>query len=593
MAKRNILETFQDASTKQLVTRIVGEYLKPYIPTLFFGLFCMMLTAAATALLAHQMEPVIDKVFDSLDRSMIWVVAAQVFCIFVLKGASSYGATLAMTRMGEGIVSDMRKQMFAHAIKADLSFFQNTPTGELLSRFTTDVTMLHHVVSSIITRMVRDFFSLIFLVIVMFQKDWFLSLCIFIIFPLAYYPVLKLGQKMRRSSGNVQQHLAKFTTQISQIFYGIRVIKSYSTEDLEIGHVNKMIDTIYQYIIKMTRNRAATNPIMEVFAGFAIVSVIAYGGFSVMEGLQTKGSFFSFITAVLLAYEPLKRIANLNADLQEKLAAAIRVFQVIDIQSDIYTKSPAQPLTHVKGTIQFKDVCFGYEEDHPVLHSISLTIPAGKTAALVGPSGGGKSTILNMIPRFYDTTQGVIEIDGHNIKEVDLKSLRDHIALVSQEVFLFDDTIARNIAYGCASAREEDIISAAQAAAAHEFIEKLPQGYETVIGEQGIRLSGGQRQRIAIARAMLKNAPILLLDEATSALDTTSEKKIQDALENLLKDRTTLLIAHRLSTVQHADIIFVISQGQVLAQGQHQELLSTCELYASLCKTTLQERPRA
>ncbi|MBL4647338.1 MAG: ABC transporter ATP-binding protein, partial [Gammaproteobacteria bacterium] len=388
--------------------------------------------------------------------------------------------------------------------------------------------------------------------------------------------------------GSVQEELAQFTQMISQFFSGARLIKSYGTEHLEKKRAHILIDKILTLVMKMTRQRSLTHPIMETLGGVAIVIVITYGGMQVIAGHQTSGAFFAFITALLLAYEPLKRLANLNAELQERLAGSTRVFEFLDIKPEILNHQNAGSLKDVKGSVSFEDVTFQYNADIAVLKKINFEIPAGKTIALVGPSGSGKSTLMNLIPRFYEPLQGRITIDGKNIQDVTLDSLRQSIALVSQDIMLFDDTIRGNIAYGCQWEREEDIVNAAKAAAAHDFIQNLPQKYDTPVGENGVLLSGGQRQRIALARAFLKNAPILLMDEATSALDTQSEQVIQKALKTLMKGRTTLIIAHRLSTVRDADLIYVLDQGKIVSVGPHEKLLETCDLYAHLCRSQMQ-----
>lgn len=590
MAKRSLLDTFQDPSTRALVHRIMRDHMAPYRWVLAGSLICMMLTAAATALLAAHMEAVIDQMFDSTDRCMVWIVGAQVLGIFILKGCAAYAGLVSMTRAGEGAVRDMRRIMVARVLAADLYFFDKMPTGDLLTRFSSDVAALRHIVGNTLTGLVRDFFTLIFLVCVMVQKDAWLSLVILGSFPLAYYPVVLLGRKTRRSSASLQEHLARFVTQMTQVIQEIRIVKAYGAQARELDHADRLLDETLHHVMKMTRNRAASTPIMEIFTGLAVVGVITYGGLSVMEGTQTKGAFFAFITALILSYEPLRRLANLNAELQERLASAVRVFEIMDIRPQICDGPQASPLPPVKGEIHFQDVSFSYVSDHPILKALNLHIPAGKTAALVGPSGGGKSTILNLIPRFYEPDSGQISIDGHPIASVTLDTLRAQVGLVSQEVSLFDETIAYNIAYGAPDASHEQIVAAAQAAGAHDFIIALPQGYETTIGEQGAFLSGGQRQRLTIARAMLKDAPILLLDEATSALDNTSEQQVQQAIAALSRGRTTLIIAHRLSTVQDADIIFVIAHGAVVAQGTHAQLLEGCDLYASLCQTEFRTR---
>lgn len=584
MADLSHLKWTQDSSTFYLAKRLVREYLKPYVRILALGLVCMVVGAAATALLAKQMQPIIDDVFIGKDSQMLLLVAFQVFVLFIFKGLSGYFQDIAMTKVGESIVADMRKQLIDHIIRADLAFYHNTHTGELLSRFTTDVNALHRVINRTITGLIKDFLTLIFLVLVMFHTDWILSSFAFFAFPLAFYPVIKIGKSIRKSAGSVQQEMAEFSILLSQVFQGARLIKSYGMQQRENGRASELITTIFNFVMKTTRSKSAIHPIMEILGGVAIVVVICYGGMQVIEGNQTSGAFFSFITALLLAYEPMKRLASLNTELQEKLAAATRVFAILSVEPQIKDAPDAKVLTQIKGAIEFKNVSFAYNKSIPVLNEISLKVAPSQTVALVGASGSGKSTIMNLIPRFYEAEAGAVLVDGHDIRTVTMESLRAASALVSQEVTLFDDTVRGNIAYGKPDATEAEIIQAAQGAAAHEFITQLPDGYDTFVGEQGIKLSGGQRQRIAIARAMLKDAPILLLDEATSALDSESEQQVQQALQTLMKGKTTLIIAHRLSTVIDADIIYVIDKGEVIGAGTHEELLKHNKKYERLCK---------
>ena len=361
-------------------------------------------------------------------------------------------------------------------------------------------------------------------------------------------------------------------------------MKSYAMESYEKKRAKDVIELLLKLVVKAQRIKSMSSPIMETLGGMAIVIVISYGGLQVINGNNTAGAFFSFIAALLMAYEPIKRLAKLNANMQEGLAATVRVFDVLDQRPKIQNIKNAKPLMLTKGGIHFDHVTFAYTTDKVILEDITLDIPAGKTVALVGHSGSGKSTLLNLIPRFYDTTEGVLTLDGQNIRDVTLESLRQNIGLVSQEITLFDDTIKANILYGKMNASDKEVIAAAKSAAAHDFISKLPDGYNTMIGESGIRLSGGQRQRLAIARAMLKNAPILLLDEATSSLDTKSEKQVQKALNNLMKGRTCLVIAHRLSTIQEADVIYVMDHGKIVEEGTHAGLLAKKGIYAELSK---------
>jgi len=553
----------------------------------------MGLVAAATAASAWLLEPVIDKIFAEKNEDMLWPIGLAVLATFAVKGAANYGQAVLMSVVGQRILTDMQIRLYAHLMRMDIAFFHANSTGRLISRFTNDINSMRMAVSNAMTSFGKDSLSLIFLVGVMFEKEWRLALIAFLVLPAAVIPIARLGKRMRKVSANTQVQVGTFMTILEQTFHGIRHVKAYGMAEYEKKRVSGLANDIYHLIIKASRTRAMSSPIMETLAGAAITLVIVYGGYRVIEGGTTQGQFFAFIAAALMAYEPAKRLANLNTNLQEGLAGADRLFQVFDTEPTIVDAPNATELQIKGGMIEAKNVSFAYDEaDKSALTDISLTVAAGKTVALVGPSGAGKSTILNLIPRFYDLDAGTIAIDGQEISKVTMESLRHNLALVSQEITLFDDTVQANIAYGRKDATEEEIIEAAKNAAAHDFITELPNGYDTMVGEQGVKLSGGQRQRLAIARAMLKNAPILLLDEATSALDTESERKVQAALNKLMENRTTLVIAHRLSTVVDADVIYVIDDGRILEQGTHAELLTKKGAYANLYALQFAEEER-
>jgi len=542
----------------------------------------MALVAASTATSAWLMKPVINDVFFEKNESLLWIISGAVFATFTIKGIANYGQSILMSYVGQRIITDTQHRLYAHLTCMELGFFHNMPTGNLISRFTIDINMMRVAVSNALTGFGKDFLSIIGLIGVMFWQDWKLAILAFIIFPIAVIPIVRLGKRMRKVTVNTQEEMGQFTTLLEQTFQGIRVVKSYCMEEYERTRIRIIAERIFTLVFKASRVRALSSPIMESLGGVAITMVIAYGGHQVIHDNMDPGSFFSFITALLLAYEPMKRLANLNASLQEGLASAERLFQLMDRQPTIVDEPNSQLLNISGGRIRFENICFSYVTTKATLSGINFDVPAGKTVALVGPSGAGKSTILNLIPRFYDVDKGVITIDGTDIRDTTLKSLRRSMALVSQEITLFDDTIRANIAYGQKGASEDEIIQAAKNAAAHDFIVNMPEGYDTYVGESGTKISGGQRQRIAIARAMLKNAPILLLDEATSALDTESERSVQVALRRLMQGRTTLVIAHRLSTVIDADLIHVIDNGTVAESGSHKELIDKDGIYARL-----------
>jgi ATP-binding cassette, subfamily B, bacterial MsbA len=569
-------------TTRALVRRLLTDHLRPHAAWAVAGILTMGLAAAATAANAWLMEPVLDDVFVRRDVTMLYLVPAAVVLAALAKGGATYAQAMIMTRIGQRIIADLQIQLFGHLMRADLSFFHDTPTGSLISRFTNDVAMLRGAVTQALTGIAKDMLTVVFLVALMFYQDWRLAILAFFVFPVAILPIVKIGKRMRKVSTNTQAEIGTLATLLDETFQGVRHVKAYGMEGHEAKRAASVIENLYALTMKGTRTRAASHPIMETLGSVAIALTILYGGSQVISGATTPGVFFSFITALLLAYQPVKNLANLNANLQEGLAAAARVFAMLDRQASIQDRPGAKPLPAGPGDIRFDNVDFRYAPDVPALSGVTLTVPAGKTAALVGPSGGGKSTLLNLIPRFYDVENGRVTIDGHDVRDVTLASLRARIALVSQEVSLFHDTIRANIAYGRPTASDAELRQAAALAGAAEFIEAMPQGYDTVVGERGAKLSGGQRQRVAIARALLKNAPILLLDEATSALDSESERAVQSALSTLMQGRTTLIIAHRLSTVIDADVIYVVDGGRIVEQGRHAELLARGRAYARL-----------
>jgi len=487
-----------------------------------------------------------------------------------------------MSFVGLRIIADNQNRLFAHLTRMDIGFFHDNSTGRLISRFTVDINQMRVAVSNALTGFGKDLLSLIGLVTLMFVMDWQLAAISIFIFPMAALPILRLGRRMRKVTVNTQEEMGLFTTLLEQTFQGIRVVKAYAMEGYEKSRISEIVERVFGLNMKSARTRALSSPIMETLGGVAVCIVIVYGGHRVIDGATTSGAFFAFIAALLNAYEPMKRLANLNASLQEGLAGAQRLFALLDTEPAILEKPDAQELSTVEGRIQLEDVHFSYGPGNPALSGVSLEVPAGKRIALVGASGAGKSTILNLIPRFYDVCEGRVTIDGADVRDVTFASLYANVSLVSQEITLFDDTVRANIAYGRAGAEEAEIIEAAKNAAAHDFIVDLPNGYDTIVGEQGVKVSGGQRQRLAIARAMLKNAPVLLLDEATSALDTESERQVQAALDKLMAGRTTLVIAHRLSTVTKADLIYVIDSGCVIEQGTHVELMARGGAYQRL-----------
>tara|TARA_B100001105_G_scaffold158575_2_gene127439 strand:- start:2258 stop:4033 length:1776 start_codon:yes stop_codon:yes gene_type:complete len=576
------INKIQKSKTLPLVKRLFNDYVRSYKFYIAMAVICMVFAAATTAANAWIMQPVLDDVFLDKNKDMLMILPIAVLIIAIVRGFSEFGQSVLMLLVGQRTIGDIQKDMYASLMKADLSFFHNNPSGNLVARFISDVNRLRHSVTTTLTGIAKDTLTLIFLVALMFYRDWELASIAFLIFPLAIYPITRIGKMMRKISAATQNKIGEFSTLLNQTFQGSRQVKAYGMEGYEGERARDYIDEITRLIFKSSRRSTILRPIMEALGGIAVAGVVLYGGIKVIDGETTPGTFFSFLTAFFLAYRPLKSLAGLNTVLQDGLASAERLFRILDIEPKIQDRDNSKTIENVKGTIEFKNVEFAYENKDYILKKISLLIPRGKKIALVGPSGAGKSTILNLIPRFFEVEKGQVEIDGIDIKEIKIGSLRSSMALVSQEINLFDDTIRSNIAYGKLDSSEEEIIAAAKKSASHDFITKLPNGYNTTVGEHGVKLSGGQRQRIAIARAMLKNAPILLLDEATSSLDTESERYVQEALLELMKNRTTLVIAHRLSTVINADTIYVIDSGKIAESGTHFELLKNEGVYSRL-----------
>ncbi len=572
-----------DRTSRPLIVRVVKNYVRPYLKLLLQAIFWMVLSAGMTAAFAKLVQPVMDHVLIQRREHLVVPMALAVCGCFILRGISTYLHTVLMNRLGQNIVSDIQNQMYRHILKLDLGFHHTEHSGALISRVVSDVNVMRVAVAEGLTSLGKNSITLMLLIGVMFWQDWRLAAAIFVIFPLIAVLVARLGKKLRKISGRTQEALGEMTALLTQSFQGIRQVKAYGREEFESERMAAKIKAVRDLNVRNVRTSNMNTPINETLVGLTIFGLIVYGGISTASGHMTPGALMSFITAFLMSYEPMKRMAKLHNTLQVGLGGAQRVFDLLDRQSRI--RSPAAPEPMAQGTpgIVFENVSFAYEKDGaPVLERFSLNAKAGSMTALVGPSGGGKSTVLNMILRFYDADQGCVMVGGQDVRTLKLGELRSHIALVSQEVAVFDDTVLGNIAYGRDGADENAVIAAAKAAHAHEFIVKMPQGYETRLGENGVKLSGGQRQRIALARAFLKDAPILLLDEATSALDTESERMVQESLGNLMRGRTTLVIAHRLSTVRDADSIVVISGGKVAEEGTHDSLMAAGGVYAGL-----------
>ncbi len=579
----NLLAKKHKKRTWPLVKRLARAYLSPYRGELAGALAMMAIAAGMTALFAAMMEPVIDEILVNGDQRKIWGVAVAILVIFLIRGFSTYFHTIMMNNIGQSIVSDIQNQMFSHFLAMDLTFFHAHPSGQLISRIVNDTTVMRTAVSESLTGIGKSLLTLVFLVGVMFYQDWRLALAAFTIFPIASFVVAWIGKRLRKMSNKIQSDTAQLSDFLSQVFLGVRLVKAYGMEDQEKKKAFEAVRKVRSLVTKAVRVGNLSGPINEILVGSVVFGVIVYGGYQVAAGNTTAGALMSFITAFTLSYEPMKRLAKLNNNLQMGLGAAERVFEVIDKKAQVVDAPEAKAVSFRQPSIVFSNVEFQYETgERRALNDVSFTIPSGKVTALVGRSGSGKTTIMNLIPRFFDPVSGSVTIDGVDLRDMTLSSLRGHIALVSQDITIFDDTVWANIGYGKAGAYRDEIIKAAIAAEADGFIRELPQAYDTRLGEEGLKLSGGQRQRIAIARAILRDAPILLLDEATSALDNEVERAIQATLAKLQVGRTTLVIAHRLSTVQNADQILVLDSGRVVEQGCHADLLQKDGIYAMM-----------
>jgi subfamily B ATP-binding cassette protein MsbA len=453
-----------------------------------------------------------------------------------------------------------------------LPFFTKNPTGVLMSRILNDVNLVQGAVTDAVTGLLKDIFTIIGLIFVVFYRDWQLALIALVVFPVAIYPIVKFGRKLRSYSTHTQTTMADLSTMLLETISGTRIVKAFNMENYERRRFSKINEKLFRIIVKSFRVRAVSHPLMETLGGLGIAAIVFYGGYNVIHGAATPGTFFSFLAALLMLYEPVKRLSNVNNSIQQGLAGASRIFEILDTVAEIRNKPGARELGQIREGIEFQNVSFKYEENW-VLKNINLQIKVGEVVAFVGSSGGGKTTLVNLVPRFYDVNSGRLLIDGQDIRDLTVESLRGKTAIVTQQTILFNDTVENNIAYGNIGQPHEKIVEAAEAAFAHNFIRNLPEGYKTLIGEQGVKLSGGERQRLSIARALLKNAPILILDEATSSLDSESEVEVQKALDFLMRGRTTLVIAHRLSTIRKADRIIVLSNGGIVEEGKHEELL--------------------
>jgi ATP-binding cassette, subfamily B, bacterial MsbA len=553
-------------------------------PSFSLALFFNFLYGASTGFVPLVIRYLFDDILPSSDRSRLYLAPVIILVVIVLRAMSQYlGAYLTET-VGQSITADLRHQLAERILDLPQSYVDRNSSTVLVSRVLTDVSLVKSGIVDGFSSIFKDSLTLLVLICVAFYQDWLLSLIAFILFPLAILPILSSSKKVRRHSSTGQLSLAKLASFLQESVIGLRVVKIFGMQAYELSRFDQENQSVLRAALKTTRAKLANQPLMEVIGAIGFSAVLVYGGENVIAGTRTTGNFFAFLTSLYLCYAPFKGIARSNSILQQGASAASDLFNILDTKPEPPEASSPKSLSKVSEGLVARNVCFAYGDDL-VIDDLSLELPCSSTVALVGSSGGGKSTIIDLFCRFYDPSAGVISIDGIDIRQLSLASLRSLISVVDQNTFLFNDTVANNIAYGLASASPSQIEAAAQAANAHDFITQLPEGYATLIGENGTMLSGGQRQRIAIARALIKDAPLLFLDEATSALDSASEQVVQEALDRLMADRTTLVVAHRLSTVVNADCICVIAGGRVVESGNHATLLARGGTYADLFST--------
>ena len=568
---------------KNIVSRLIKEYIFTHKFKILFALLMMTVSAAATGLHAWLVRPALDEVLIKGNKEMLFLIPIAIIIVTLFKGIATYLHSFQMSKIAHTIIAKLQSEMFEKLMYFNIKFFNDSKSGNLISRLINDTYFLRMAIVKTVTGVIKDVLVIIFLLGNMFYQSWELTIFAFFAFPLALWPIKKIGKSIRKVTNTIQSKIAVFSNMLSESVKGIRQVKAYNQEEFEKIKSFEAIDQIKHNFIKSAFISNRLSPLMEFIGSLAIAVSIYAGGVFVLNESMTTGQFMSFLVSLLLAYQPVKALGNLNISIQEGLAGAERIFNLLDsedhlIEKDQYKK---ENLIVSKGKIEIKNLSFAYDNQN-VLENLNILIPSGKKVAIVGLSGSGKSTIISLLLRFFSNYQGEILIDDQNISEKSLHSLRKNIGLVTQETMMFNDTIEANIIYGNLKASASEIENAVNESGVSEFVESLPNKLKTIVGESGIKLSGGQRQRIAIARAILKNAPILLLDEATSALDNITEKKIQKSLSNLMQNKTSLIIAHRLSTIVDSDVIYVLDKGKIIDFGNHKELIGKCKLYSQL-----------